>query len=642
MASEASTESSHERIHAILRNLFDLPTKNIESAFELILGLVKEQSSQIVDLNMAHLEEVEKNAKTCASIQNAVDGLARENAGLSADLRTLKEEHCLLLQSHATMSSLLDNLKHETEVRNIRVVRFLHAILCSSRAGRIPKLTYNLLGDVEFDPEPASVGDGRNTNIQENVIADIIDTNVDHSSQGVELKDLNEWINVGGVTSGVNGGDEESENRVKEGCNTSLKRSRSLGSTVRHINIPTKAERTVATRLHHLEQSLASIMEKTSCVGQAESQPTETKDESMMDDVKRRMDYLESILHGFEHNHKEADATVKQEVQHLDEIMSVKEEDSALATVEDIEGVGSAKLLKPESNHDESIPQGPCDNTQLGGKEGNAKTIAIHNLAHSISSLLSESKDERQVGKLSDIATENLGGGYDVVAIGRQVAELSDRLQKQISELLISVDDKVSVIELEIRIQEMRNLISAYSTENSTGTMVFDKEQKILELISNLESNMMDKDSYKRQLEHLESDMNSLICREISKLRLDLSTNVESQRHELTCLRTAEPILPNDSSIKEEYVNARIQEATDALRISLDERLDKMRLIENEMDAFSSKLAEKPSQDQIDSVLRLLEKRIGHDEELRGMMENMKLGEWYPKIILHKRSLILS
>ena len=122
MASEASTELSHERIHAILRNLFDLPTKNIESAFELILGLVNEQSSQIVDLTRAH----DKNAKTCASIQTAVDALAKENEGLSADLRALKEEHCLLLQSHATMSCLVDNLRHETEVRDIRVARFLY------------------------------------------------------------------------------------------------------------------------------------------------------------------------------------------------------------------------------------------------------------------------------------------------------------------------------------------------------------------------------------------------------------------------------------------------------------------------------------------------------------------------------------
>ncbi len=497
------------------------------------------------------------------------------------------------------------------------------------------------VGDEQSCNESASVED-RHANTEKNVIVDIIyDTNINHSSQGVEHQ--NEGINIGGLPSDVNVGDEQSENRVKEGFNTSLKRSISLGSTLGRNGFSTKAERTVAARLHQLEQSLASIMEKTSCMGQVDVQPTETNDESTMEVVARRMDYIESVLHGFGHN-KEADASVERKVQHLEEIMFVKEEDSALATAEAIEGAGYAKLLKPESNHDQSmpgvLPQGPCDNSRLGGNEGNAKSIAIHDLPIS-SSLPSDSKHERQVGPLGEVATEKRGGGYDVVAIGRQVAELSDRLQKQISELLISLDDKVSIIELEGRIQEIRNLISACSTEGTTGFLVFDKEQKILELISNLESNMMDKDSYKRQLEHLESDMNSLICREISKLRLDLSTNIESQRHELSCLRTVEPILPNDSSVKDEYVNARIQEATAALSASLDERLEKMRSIENEMDAFSSKLAEKPSQDQVDSVLRLLEKRIGHDEELRGMMDNMKLGEWYLNelrlIILQKR-----
>jgi hypothetical protein len=109
VATESFPQSSHERIQACLQNLFDLPTKNIESAFELILGLVQEQASKIDDLNRAHVEAVEENAKIRASMQNAVDGLVRENEGLSVQLRTLKEEH-------ATMSCTLDKLRHEVEV----------------------------------------------------------------------------------------------------------------------------------------------------------------------------------------------------------------------------------------------------------------------------------------------------------------------------------------------------------------------------------------------------------------------------------------------------------------------------------------------------------------------------------------------
>jgi hypothetical protein len=108
---------------------------------------------------------------------------------------------------------------------------------------------------------------------------------------------------------------------------------------------------------------------------------------------------------------------------------------------------------------------------------------------------------------------------------------------------------------------------------------------------------------------------------------IEIRSFIESQRHELESLRNDIPMLSNGSSIKEEHVNARIQEAADALRVSLDERIDKMRLIENEMEGFASKLAEKPSQEQIDSMLQHLERRLGHEVELHGIMENMKLGE---------------
>jgi len=53
----------------------------------------------------------------CVSMQNVVDGLLKENFGLSVDLRKLKEEHGHLPQSHATISCTLDKLRHDIEVR---------------------------------------------------------------------------------------------------------------------------------------------------------------------------------------------------------------------------------------------------------------------------------------------------------------------------------------------------------------------------------------------------------------------------------------------------------------------------------------------------------------------------------------------
>lgn len=457
----------------------------------------------------------------------------------------------------------------------------------------------------------------------------------DHNSRGMEVKDINEGTKIEEVTSGVNvdASSEADEQSKKEGATTDHVRKEgqpakvncSLWSALAKVN----SERSVAARLHQLEQSLSSFMEITSIKGQIEGQPTKRQDEAL-EDVTRRINCIETFLHGFEQDHKKAIATVKEELKQLYEAMPFEENESALATAGDVKGDGHAKSLRQENNHEHDVdptsmpgmlPQGRTDTTQLGRNEGNTETMTIDDLTHH-SSALRDSIQQRQVGE----------------AIEMQIAELRDKLQNQISELKISVKDKVSIRELETRIQEVRNFISTCSAASSTsmsGTVVFDKEQKIIEEISNLKVKMMDMVSYKQQLEQVGGEM--------SKLRLDISTNaeradhdlidiqsvIESQRDELKRLCNDKPLPSNGSSIKEEAINAKIQEATDALRVSLDERIDKVRLIENEMEGFLSKLAEKPSQDQIESMLRHLEKRLGHDVVLQGIMENMNLGECY-------------
>ena len=94
--------------------------------------------------------------------------------------------------------------------------------------------------------------------------------------------------------------------------------------------------------------------------------------------------------------------------------------------------------------------------------------------------------------------------------------------------------------------------------------------------------------------------------------------------------------------LKEDDVNTRIQQATDALRISLEERLDELRTLESEMEVVATKLAEKPSQDQIDVLIRDLEKRMGHDQELQRLLAYVKTGAlplnypfWFPFLTPH-------
>jgi len=612
---ESFPPSSHERIQACLKNLFDLPTKNVESAFELILGLVQEQSSKIDDLNRAHVEAVEENAKIRASMQNAVDGVVRENDGLSINLRTLKEEHW-------TMSCTLDKMRHEIEVSVVMECP-LPTRLTSLTYGDIPKMTYNLIGDVESEPDSREAENSA-SKTQDNVV-------VKELNEGTKFEDEIYGVNVGASPGAV----ERSENEgatsahVKEARPLDDLVQRSLGGVVGCIGlrrsmseISSNAERTVAARLHQLEQSLSSFTGKTSSKGQGDGKPVETKDDEDLVDVKRRISSIETFLHGFEKDQIKAVATVEEELQRLCEAVSVEENESDLTAAEDIKGEGPAKSLREDNG-------GNVDATLMRvSPQGQSDTMTIGDLAHQISALR-ESIQKRQVVPRIDVAAEKLGAGYDMGAIEMQVVELGDRLQKQISELAISVGDKVSNRELETRIQEIRNFIAASSTSTS-GTVAFDKEQMILEQISKLESNMMDNVSCQQQLEHLKR-----IDQEISKLRFDISMNaeraehglieirsvIELQRHELESLRNDIPMLSNGSSIKEEHVNARIQQAADILRVSLDERIDKMRLIENEMEGFASKLAEKPSQEQIDSMLQHLERRLGHEVELHGIME---------------------
>jgi hypothetical protein len=590
------------------------------------LGLVQEQSSKIDDLNRAHVEAVEENAKIRASMQNAVDGLVRENDGLSINLRTLKEEH-------GTMSCTLDKMRHEIEVSVVMECP-LPTRLTSLTYGDIPKMTYNLIGDVESEPDSREAENSA-SKTQDNVV-------VKELNEGTKFEDEIYGVNVGASPGAV----ERSENEgatsahVKEARPLDDLVQRSLGGVVGCIGlrrsmseISSNAERTVAARLHQLEQSLSSFTGKTSSKGQGDGKPVETKDDEDLVDVKRRISSIETFLHGFEQDQIKAVATVEEELQRLCEAVSVEENESDLTAAEDIKGEGPAKSLREDNG-------GNVDATLMRvSPQGQSDTMTIGDLAHQISALR-ESIQKRQVVPRIDVAAEKLGAGYDMGAIEMQVVELGDRLQKQISELAISVGDKVSNRELETRIQEIRNFIAASSTSTS-GTVAFDKEQMILEQISKLESNMMDNVSCQQQLEHLKSDLNSLIDQEISKLRFDISMNaeraehglieirsvIELQRHELESLRNDIPMLSNGSSIKEEHVNARIQQAADILRVSLDERIDKMRLIENEMEGFASKLAEKPSQEQIDSMLQHLERRLGHEVELHGIMENMKLGE---------------
>jgi len=116
--SHSQNEASlpHEQFETCLKNLFEVPSKNIESAFGLVLGLIKEQSSQIDGLKRVHSEALESNEKIRTLMQSALDDIAREKNELHDDFKKLKTDHEHLLKSYDNTTHEVDELKHGVEV----------------------------------------------------------------------------------------------------------------------------------------------------------------------------------------------------------------------------------------------------------------------------------------------------------------------------------------------------------------------------------------------------------------------------------------------------------------------------------------------------------------------------------------------
>ena len=124
-----SLSPQHEQIEACLKDLFEVPTKNIESAFQLVLGLLRDQNHQ---LEQAHEKALQDNEAVRISMQNAVDKLVKEKGELANDLNELKVEHGQLLKSYEKTAGVVDELRQEIEVRMSEVYIAFYE-LCADR-----------------------------------------------------------------------------------------------------------------------------------------------------------------------------------------------------------------------------------------------------------------------------------------------------------------------------------------------------------------------------------------------------------------------------------------------------------------------------------------------------------------------------
>mmetsp|Transcript_24390 Transcript_24390/g.51110 ORF Transcript_24390/g.51110 Transcript_24390/m.51110 type:complete len:705 (+) Transcript_24390:46-2160(+) len=565
----------HQQLETCLNDLFQVPTKNIESAFELVLGLIKEQSSKIDCLKRAHADVLKDSDNNRAATQNAVDKLAREKDELSVEFQELTKKYDSLQQCHDKTRNIVDGMRHEIET-----------------------LTFNFLGE----------NDG----------ADQASVDADIETEGSQDMVGNENTN-------------EDDNSKCEEQPLGFDHDGHIGlGEVRIFNVKLTADRTVVARLNQLEQSISSVVESLSSTKQPNDQPTD----ETLEEFAGRIHAVETFLHGFERDALSSAEKRISEKEEAEEEANSDDENNSIPQ----ESAPVEVILREEDRADRNNSVNDDRNRSKSREPSRRGTLL---------SLLHE--QETRTGLTLDDLSEQINAlrdqqldqplGVDTEEIQKQVSELSVQLQKQVSDLVVSVSNKVSSEDFESKMQDMRSILSDC---DAAGTAIVSStsNDETLKHISKLEAAKLDKDAFEQQVEQMERDLKSLLQQEIEKQQLHISANAEktdvelleiksvinSQQDAILHLTTEIPMSSSmDSSMKEEEVDARIQQASDDLRASLEDRLNDLKSIEREFDGFASKLAEKPSQDQIDSMLSDLERRLGQDETLQIILANMKI-----------------
>ena len=111
-----------KQLDLCINNLFEVPSRNIGSAFELILGLIKDQSSEINNLKRAQLESFQKYEEIRIQQENAhqtaIEEWGRGRNEIVSTFQNLKKEHEDLKESHEISINTVLGLKDEIKVRN--------------------------------------------------------------------------------------------------------------------------------------------------------------------------------------------------------------------------------------------------------------------------------------------------------------------------------------------------------------------------------------------------------------------------------------------------------------------------------------------------------------------------------------------
>lgn len=575
LMSQDEASPPHEQLGACLKNLFSIPSKNVELAFQLILGMIREQSSQIECLKQANAEALESNAMVCSSMQNAIDNLTRENHELSGDFEVVKRHHHEILKSHSEAMHAVAGLRNDFEM-----------------------LTFNCFGETaecQDDKNEAEQLTGpENTGLE--------NTHDDKTCSKCKANTALGWGTIGRI--GL--------------------------AKVKFVKEKLNANQIVTARLDQLEQSLSNL---ASSLRQVNGQSSETNSpHEKFEEMFIRIHAVETFLHGFDPLQPLKEA--KNDSNH-----SVVES-SATETAEQNDEIDQYNFVEKEGTPDRQTPISHRGTLLLHLNEREMKT------GLTIDELTQQMSDLRQTMQKQQPSLQHV---VDARKLQQEFTQLTGELRQKIAELEFSVRNKVSAEDFETKIQDMHSIFSScnacetadpsrnlHSITNNELNIV---KRHAMEQVSKLENSKLDKEDFEQQLEQMECDLKSLFEQELLKQQLDISDNAEKTENELMEIRSIidshhnsilrlsdeTPIASDiDASKKEDEIYAKIQQATDDVRESLEERLHKLSSIESEVDGFASKMAEKPSQDQIEFMLHDLEKRLGKDEALQIILANMK------------------
>jgi hypothetical protein len=109
-----STTPAH--LESYLNGLFDAPSKNIESAFQLVLGLITQQSCQIDNLQKAHDEAIARNDELSSNVERAENELIKERIDLAVEFEKLRRDRDNLLTWQEESSAAIGSMQQEIKV----------------------------------------------------------------------------------------------------------------------------------------------------------------------------------------------------------------------------------------------------------------------------------------------------------------------------------------------------------------------------------------------------------------------------------------------------------------------------------------------------------------------------------------------